>query len=327
MGKKIMFWEKPLDGYRTILDEYVPDGYEMLYFTDLDSDEQKKEALEEAEFYLLNAAKSPAERILSTPNLRHIQRTGIGYETIDLETCDQKGITVSNLPLGNATAVAGHAMMLTLAVMKKLIPIDRAMRSGQWPFWMYRTDCFEMDGKVHGFIGMGNIARLVAQRSRAFGTTLVYYDIVRLPEERERELGLTYCSSKDEVLRQADIVSLHLHLNASTRNTIGERELSLMKPNAILVNVSRGGLVDEKALYHALTSGKIFGAGIDTWETEPDIQGNPLLQLDSVVATGHTASGTIDTFRKQAVACFANIVKADTEKYPDYCVGHTKKTR
>lgn len=327
MPKKIMFWEMPLDGYREILDTYVPSGYEMIYFTDLSDDQQREKALVEAEFYLLNAAKAPKERIMSTPNLRHIQRTGIGYEMVDLETCDQRGITVSNLPLGNATAVAEHAILLTLAVMKKLVPIDRAMRSGQWPFWMYRTECFELDGKVHGFIGMGNIARLVAQRSRPFGTTLIYYDIVRLPAEKEKELGLVYCNSMDEVLRQSDIVSLHLHLNASTQNIIGRRELSLMKRNAILINVSRGGLVDEEALYDALTHGELFGAGIDTWKGEPDISENPLLKLDNVVATGHTASGTIDTFRKQAIACFANIVKADTEKMPDYCVGQVKITR
>lgn len=327
MSKKILFWENPvLEGYRRILNECVPDGYEMVYYSELGEDE-KREAEQEAEFYLLNAAKAPAERILSTPRLRHIQRTGIGFEMVDIRTCDEKGITVSNLPLGNATAVAEHCMLLTLAVLKKLVPVDRLMREGVWPFWNYRTSCYEMEGKVHGFIGMGNIARLVAQRSRAFGTKLVYFDIVRLPEEKERELGVTYCDSMEEVLRQADIVSIHLHLNDSTRNIIGKRELGMMKEGSFLINVSRGGLVDESALYDALVSGHLAGAGIDTWATEPNIRDNPLLKLENVAATGHTASGTIDTFRKQVIACFDNIVKADLQGTPDFCVGQIKETR
>lgn len=322
-----MFWEQPvIDGYRQILNEHVPAGYEMVYYNDLD-DAGKAEACQEVEFYLLNAAKAPTDRILSTPRLRHIQRTGIGYETIDVHTCDEKGITVSNLPLGNATAVAEHCMLLTLAALRKLIPTDRLMRQGVWPFWEYRTSCYELDGKVHGFIGMGNIARLTAQRSRPFGTELIYYDIVRLSEDRERALGLTYCSSMEEVLRRADIVSIHLHLNESTRNIIGAKEIAMMKPGSFLVNISRGGLVDEDALYKALVSGHLAGAGIDTWATEPNVKDSPLLTLDTVVATGHTASGTIDTFRKQAIACFDNIVKADREGYPDFCVGENKHTR
>lgn len=326
MGKKIMFWDPVIEGYRKILNENVPEGYEMVYYEDLDSAGREK-ACQEVEFYLLNAAKAPAERIRSTPRLRHIQRTGIGFEMIDLAACDDRQITVSNLPMGNATAVAEHAMLLTLAALKKLVPIDRLMREGTWPFWHYRTSCYELDGKVHGFIGMGNIARLVAQRSRPFGTTLIYFDIVRLPREREEQLGLIYCDSMDEVLRRADIVSIHLHLNESTRNIIGRREIGLMKQGAFLINVSRGGLVDEQALYEALTDGHLAGAGIDTWATEPDIADCPLLKLDNVVATGHTASGTIDTFKKQATACFANIVKADVEGTPDYCVGAVKHTR
>ena len=327
MSKKIMFWEDPvIEGYRNILNELAPEGYEMVYYADLNED-QRRQAEQEVEFYLLNAAKAPAERIRSTPRLRHIQRTGIGFEMVDVALCDQLGITVSNLPLGNATAVAEHCMLLTLAALKKLIPIDKLMRQGVWPFWKYRTSCYELDGKVHGFIGMGNIARLVAQRSRPFGTKLIYFDIVRLPEEKEQELGLEYCGSMDEVLRRADIVSIHLHLNESTRNIIGRRELELMKDGSFLINISRGGLVDEEALYDALISGHLAGAGIDTWATEPNIAGSPLLTLENVVATGHTASGTIDTFRKQAEACFTNIVKADREKQPDFCVGAVKTTR
>lgn len=321
-----MFWETPLiDGYRKILDECVPDGYEMVYNQDLE-EEQRQKVLEEVEFYLLNAAKAPKERILSTPNLRHIQRTGVGYETIDLSACDEIGITVSNLPMGNAVAVAEHTVMLMLAAIKKLIPIDGLMRRGVWPFSHYRTSCYELQGKVVGFIGMGNIARLVAERLKPFGTTLIYYDIVRLPEPLEDKLQLTYCENMEEVLHNADILSIHLHLNPSTYNIIGRKEIAMMKENAVLINVSRGGLVDEDALYDALISGKLSGAGIDTWSSEPNIQNLPLLQLENVVATGHTASGTIDTFKKQVVACFENIVRADKELQPLNCVGATKTT-
>ena len=326
MAKKILYFEKVLPENREILEANIPEGYEMAYMEELNEAEQAK-ALAEGEFMMLIFKKATEDVIRSVPKLRHVQRTGIGFETVDIKTCNELGITVSNLPLGNATAVAEHAAMLPLVIYRHVLSIDRRMRNGEWPAMDYRTNSYEMDGKVHGFIGMGNIARLTAERSRPFGTKLIYYDIVRRPKEEEERLGLTYVDSMDEVLKQADIVSIHLHLNDETRGIIGKREIGLMKKGAILVNISRGGLVDEQALYEAIKSGHLFGAGIDTWATEPNIKDNPLMTLENVVCTCHSAAGTIDTFKKQILACFENIVKADKEGTPNYVVGEVKTTK
>lgn len=324
MKKIVLFFDPVIPEHKRILEENVPDGMEMRFMELLD-EEGKKASLKEAEFFLIVAHETTKEDIAGAIHLRHIQRTGIGVNNVDVAAADAARVTVSNLPRGNATAVAEHAILLPMAVYRNLTAIDRETKEGHWPVWKYRTRSYEMDGKVHGFIGMGNIGRLTAERSRAFGTHCIYYDLFRLPAEQEERLGLEYVSF-DEVLKRADIVSLHVPLTKENEKMIGAKELAAMKPGSILINVSRGGLVDEAALYDAIKNGHIAGAGLDTWECEPDIKGNPLLQLDNVVATSHVAAATIDTFKKQVKGCFENLIKADRGE-PAFTVGKVRQTR
>lgn len=325
MLKKILFFEFVIPEQKAILEANRPEGYEVVFW-ELLNHEEKASALKEAEYFFIVAHQVTEDLIRSAPKLRHIQRSGVGVNNVDVAAADACGVTVSILPIGNATAVAEHAILLPLALYRRLIEVDRDTKAGEWPMWKYRINSYEMDGKVHGFVGLGNIGRLTAMRSKGFGTTIIYYDMFRLSEERETELGVTYLSM-EEVIKQADILSLHVPLTEENRGLIGRKEIEMMKPGALLINVSRGGLVDETALYDALVSGKLGGAGLDTWQDEPNIKGNPLLTLDNVIATAHVAAGTIDTFHKQVAGAFRNILKADRAKKPDFVVGAVKEIK
>ena len=181
-----------------------------------------------------------------------------------------------------------------------------------------------MNGKTHGFIGFGTIGQETAKRSKAFGTNIIYYDPFRISEENE--LDATYMSI-NEVLEKSDIVSLHLPLHPETENLITHRELTMMKNNAILINVSRGGIVDENALAKALRNGDIAGAGIDVWESEPPKIDHPLFKLENVITTPHIGAGTHDTLQRVLNMAFTNIGKVNKGEDPDYVVNNIKQAR
>jgi phosphoglycerate dehydrogenase-like enzyme len=189
---------------------------------------------------------------------------------------------------------------------KRLRVAEASLRSGGWPVWELRTKSFELAGKTLGLVGFGRIGRAVALRANAFEANVVYFDPLRAEPDAEAALRVTY-QPLDVLLRDSDIVSLHLPLSAETRHVIGERELGLMRRHAILVNTARGPLVHEPALVRALREGRIAGAGLDVFEQEPPRADNPLLQLDSVVVTPHISAGTVDAYRTKMQAVSANI--------------------
>ena len=178
-----------------------------------------------------------------------------------------------------------------------------------------RSRSVELAGKTVGLIGFGRIGREVARRARAFDTTIVYHDAVRAPAAVEAELGATYLS-RDDLLRQADVVSLHAPLTAETRGMIGERELRLMRPHAVLINTARGALIDEQALVRALDEEWIAGAGLDVLAQEPPDADNPLLTCPNVILTPHVAAGTRDAYRTKMQAVFANMQRVARGEAP-----------
>jgi phosphoglycerate dehydrogenase-like enzyme len=185
---------------------------------------------------------------------------------------------------------------------------------------------YEMEGKTHGFIGFGNIGREAAKRSKVFGTNIIYYDKFRASKEHEEQLGASYLSL-EEVLKQSDIISLHIPLIEETKGLIGEKELSLMKNSAVIVNVSRGGTIQEKALYEALKSGIIAGATVDVCESEPTNPDNPLLKLDNVIASPHIGAGTRDTLNRVLDIAFTNIKNVDDGQTPKFVVNDINQPR
>ena len=239
----------------------MPAGFRFLVVASQEREELLR-LVPEADFLLVATARVDEELLRAAPRLRLVQHQGVGYDNIDVDACRRAAIPVALTPEGTTIGVAEHTLLLILALFRHLLTVDAAVRRGEWPVWSMRSRSVELAGKTVGLIGFGRIGREVARRARAFDTTIVYHDAVRAPASVEAELGAVYMS-RDDLLRQADIVSLHVPLTAETRGMIGERELRLMRPHAVLINTARGALVDEQALVRALAEEWIAGAGLD----------------------------------------------------------------
>ena len=228
--------------------------------------------------------------IAAAPQLKLIQKIGVGVNTIDLEAAKQRRIPVCNLPGTNARAVAELTLGLMLSVLRRIPAFDRALRAGTWTDTAMQDGVGELGGRTVGLVGFGAIPRILAPILAAMGCTVIYTS--RTPADHP---VATY-RTLDQLLAEADVVSLHLPLVPETRHVIGTDALGRMKPNAILVNTGRGGLVDPSALVAALASGRIAGAGLDVFEAEPLPPGDPVLDLPNVVVTPHIAWLTTGTF-------------------------------
>ena len=213
-------------------------------------------------------------------NLKVVSRCGAGMDNVDLKTAGKLNIKVFNTPDGPTLAVAELTIGLILTLIRKISYADRQIRSGKWQKNMGNL----LSGKRVGIIGFGRVGRKAAQLLSAFETKIVYYD----PFISENAIGGAIKVNLSELLAGSDIVSLHLSYSDKSKNLIGEKELKLMKKDAVLINCSRGGIVDEGALYTAIKEGEIAGAAIDVFEQEP--YGGPLKELDNVVLTSHIGS-------------------------------------
>jgi phosphoglycerate dehydrogenase-like enzyme len=244
----------------------------------------------------------------AAPKLRLLQCLGVGYDGVDIEAARAAGVMVATTPEGTVEGVAEHVVLMILAVNKQLLAADRALRAGQWLVWQLRPTSFMLAGLTVGLLGLGRIGREVARRLKGFAVELVYHDPVPAPPELEAELGLKRLAF-DELLATADIVSVHTPLMAETRGLIGRRALGLMKRDAVLINTSRGGVVDQEALIEALQAGRLRGAGLDVFTPEPLPADSPLLALPQVVLTPHIATGTRQAMAIKAQAQFANVLR------------------
>jgi phosphoglycerate dehydrogenase-like enzyme len=292
----------------------VPPGWALEVVQSRSPDELRRR-LAGAEFVVVATARIDAEILAAAPRLRHVQHQGVGYDNVDVPACRARGVSVALTPEGTTTGVAEHTFLLLLALYKRLREAETRLRAGDWPVWELRSGSFEIAGKTLGLVGFGRIGQALARRAGAFEARVLYYDPFRPPPEVEQRLGVTY-RPLDELLGEADVVSLHLPLSPETRHLIGARELALMRPTAILLNTARGALVDEGALVQALASGGIAGAGLDVFEREPPQEGNPLLGMENVVLTPHIAAGSADAFRVKMRAVFANLARVARGEAP-----------
>ena len=274
----------------------------------------------DADFLLVATTPVTEEVIAAAPRLKLIQHQGVGYDNVDMEAAARRGIPVALTPEGTTVGVAEHVFLLILALYKQLRTVEDALRRGEWLQWELRPQSYEIAGKRLGIVGLGRIGRAVTQRARAFEVAeILYYDLVRPGPEVEQGLGVAFCPFHD-LLRRADIVTLHVPLTEETQGMIGAQELALMGEQAILINTARGALVDEGALYHALTREQITGAGLDVFAQEPPSPDNPLLRLDNIVVTPHIAAGTRDALRTKMVAAFANMLRVARGEEPIHMV-------
>jgi phosphoglycerate dehydrogenase-like enzyme len=254
-------------------------------------------------------------------NLEVISIWGTGTDNVDLDAAGRHGITVCNTPGINAFAVAEHALALMLATARRIPHIDREVRGGAWP----RDMLTQLLGKTLGVFGTGKIGARVIALGRALGMDVLAYS-ARGDAAAVAELGAR-AASKEDILRRADVVSLHLRLAPETRGFLGRREFSMMKPTAILINTGRGALVEREALLDALTQGKLAGAGLDVFHDEPIKPGDPLLALPSVVLSPHNAGQTPEVIRDGLLRAIENVENYLAGKPTDVVVAPVKARR
>jgi phosphoglycerate dehydrogenase-like enzyme len=228
----------------------------------------------------------------SAPNLKLVQLLSAGYDRCDIEAARRAGVPICNNGGANSTAVSEHALLLMLAVCRRVVWQHANVSAGRWRGNnVDDVKLYELKGRTLGIVGLGTIGKKTARLAQAFGMTVQYYDTVRLTEDRADALGVRFALF-DEVLRTSDIVSLHVPLIKETRHMIGAAQLRMMKPTAYLINTCRGPVVDEPALIEALQAGTIAGAGLDVFDQEPPPPNNPLFALQNVVLTAHFAGPT-----------------------------------
>jgi D-3-phosphoglycerate dehydrogenase len=245
-----------------------------------------------ADAIIVRTTKLTAAAIDAAPRLKIVSRHGVGYDNVDLAALDRRGIPLTLVGNVNALAVAEHALFMMLTIAKQGIAYDRATRDGNWKL----RDSFgatELAGKTLLLLGFGRIGREVAKRAQAFGMTVLAYD----PYVREAAMyaaRVQPAPKLEDALPQADFISVHLPLTPETRGIIGARQFAAMKRTAIVISTARGGLVDEAALVEALRSGTIRATGLDVFVDEPPSSDNPLLKLDNLLLSPHSAGLTAE---------------------------------
>lgn len=263
-------------------------------------------ALADADAVLVRSATTmDAEAIAAAPRLRVIARAGIGLDNVDVAAATAAGVLVVNAPTSNIVSAAEHAIALLLAVARNVAPADASLRAGRWQ--RARFTGVELSGKVLGIVGLGRIGSLVASRMAAFGMELVAYD--PYADEASAARAGVRLVPLDTLLSLSDFLTVHLPRTPETVGLIDAAAMTLMKPGVRLVNAARGGIVDEHALYEALVEGRIAGAALDVFATEPCTD-SPLFGLDNVVATPHLGAGTVEAQEKAGTSVAASVLLA-----------------
>jgi D-3-phosphoglycerate dehydrogenase len=255
-------------------------------------------ALAEADALIVRSATSvDAEALAAAPKLKVVARAGIGLDNVDVPAATARGVMVVNAPQSNIVSAAEHAIALLLAVARRVPAADASLKGGEWKRSKFTG--VELTGKTAGVLGLGRIGVLVAQRLSAFGMRIVAYDPY-VPAARAAQMGVTLLPL-DQVLREADVISIHLPKTPETLGLIGKQELAQVKPGLVLVNAARGGLIDEQALAEAISAGQVGGAGIDVFASEPTTS-SPLFDLPNVVVTPHLGASTVEAQEKAGTA-------------------------
>ncbi|ASJ55580.1 D-glycerate dehydrogenase [Brevibacillus formosus] len=255
------------------------------------------------------------EFLASTKRLRIVANMAVGYDNIDLEACRRHEVIVTNTPDVLTESTADLAFALLMATGRRLTEANRFLLQGEWTSWSPTLMAGQnVYGSTLGIIGMGRIGEAVARRAKGFGMRILYHNRNRKPQA-EQETGARYADLA-ELLQESDYVVLLTPLTEDTRMLMGEKQFSLMKETAVFINVSRGGTVDESALYQALVDKKIWAAGLDVFAVEPVPMDNPLLQLPNVVALPHIGSATVQTRAEMARLAAANIVEVLSGRGP-----------
>jgi phosphoglycerate dehydrogenase-like enzyme len=291
------------EGVYAAIREELPPGWKL---TTPGAGSDYSSELASCDFILVADRAITMADLSAAPGLRMIQHQGVGYDKIDLAACRTRGIPVALTPEGTTNGVAEHTLLLILALYKQLPAAANAVREGRWPQWELRVTSHELSGKALGLVGFGRIGREVARRASAFDANVTYFDpgVTGAPRSMAEPTDSLEC-----LLRSSDIVSLHLPLTETSRHLINADSLSQMKRGAVLINTSRGELVDEEALAAALESGQLAGAGLDVLANEPPAMDHPLVRRPNVLITPHISAGTRDALATKMRSAFANMLR------------------
>ena len=259
------------------------------------------------------------------PKLRHICNTGVGYDGVDLLEASERGIAVTNNPYYCLDEVSTQAFTLLMALSRNIFQIKNAVKEGSWggsdP--KLRSNIFphinRINGQTLGIVGLGNIGRTLVSKARGCGMKVIAYDPYVAEAIMCNQFGVEKVSFED-LLQRSDYISIHAKLTDETNKMFKSEQFRMMKPTAYLINTARGPIVDEVALTEALTKGWISGAGLDVSEFEPIKPGNPLLAMDNVIVTGHTAFYSNESQDDLWQTAFKNVALSIQSKFPDYCV-------
>lgn len=312
---KVVFFTRLIGFASDAILSKAPPGYKVEVYDARMSDEEKAAKTEDADFILSLGGRFAGKVMESAKRLKLIQLASAGYDTVDLKAAERLGIPVSNMGTPIAPAVAEHTMALILGVLRRMVQVDSLLRQGDWS--NEETSCMdtpELAECTVGIVGLGNIGRTVAKLLRGFENPVFYADIVPYPDV-ENELGVRRVPL-NEMLKESDVVTIHVPLTPATRGMIGERELALMKPTAILVNTSRGPVVDEAALTRALEAGTISAAGLDVFEEEPLAGDSPLRKMKNVLLSPHIAGNNRATWYRRGKFAFENMQRVMEGKGP-----------
>lgn len=262
--------------------------------------------LKDVEFIMLCGSVIPDEIIEAAGDIRLIQLLSAGWDFLNIPLVKELNIPVSNNGGANSWAVSDHTLMLILSIYHRLVEVDKATRADKWGYPLDGTNVFELAGKKAGLLGLGNIGKQVAKRLLSFETQIQYHDLIRLDMAEEEALSINYVDL-ETLFSSSDIISIHVPLIDSTYHLVDKNIIDLMKPSSILVNTSRGSIIDEKYLIEALTNKRIAGAGLDVFEQEPIEKNNPLLLMENVIVTPHSAGNNWDAWSRRAKFGYSNI--------------------
>jgi D-3-phosphoglycerate dehydrogenase len=295
-----------LDAYHPAGVEYAAKHFEVVRW----DDPRVKNWREDADGVMVRMTPIRAADLARAKKVKVICKQGVGFDSIDIEAARSRGIPVLRTPGANSEAVAEMAMALALSATRRVTELDRMLRAGV-KFERPNILGIEMHGKTVGVIGMGAIGSRVARKwQAAFEAKVVYYD------PYVSNSGFEKSEKVEDLLTRSDLVSIHVPLTGETRKLIGAPQLARMKKTAVLVNTSRGGIIDESALYEALKERRIFAAGLDVWEVEPPPKDAPLLSLPNVVGTPHAAGGTFETQERSSLQVAMQVVEVLQGKPP-----------
>lgn len=291
------------------------DGVSQVYVADNQDPNNYLDQMQDADALIVRIAKCDGHAIEHSPNLKVIGRTGVGYDTVDVKKATELGIPVVITPGANNRSVAEHAVAMMFALSKNLVQAQNEMCAGNWEI-RGAGKAFELEGKTVGVIGMGAIGRETAKICQGCGMKVAGYDPF-MSREKIEALGAKYYADYRELLNTADIITIHVPLTEETRNMIAKEQLASMKKTALIINCSRGGIINESDLVQALREGVIAGAGTDVYCNEPPKTDDPLLNCPNLIVSPHSAAQTREAVIKMAQMCINGcLAVCRGEKWP-----------